>query len=106
MKGFTFGDNAKVGEKINEVYIEKLEIYNSIKKEFENFKIEGNITKVNFSNSLTIVTLDDKLNIEFANDSNLSYKVSFLKGIMQKNQNNMEGTIDMSVDNPVYSEYD
>ena len=106
VEGFTFGDNAKVGEKINEVYIEKLEIYNSIKKEFENFKIEGNITKVNFSNSLTIVTLDDKLNIEFANDSNLSYKVSFLKGIMQKNQNNMEGTIDMSVDNPVYSEYD
>lgn len=77
VEGFTFGDNAKVGEKINEVYIEKLEIYNSIKKEFENFKIEGNITKVNFSNSLTIVTLDDKLNIEFANDSNLSYKVSF-----------------------------
>lgn len=106
VEGFTFGDNAKVGEKINEVFIEKLEIYNSIKKEFENFKIEGNITKVNFSNSLTIVTLDDKLNIEFANDSNLSYKVSFLKGIMQKNQNNMEGTIDMSVDNPVYSEYD
>lgn len=106
VEGFTFGDNAKVGEKINEVYIEKLEIYNSIKKEFENFKIEGNITKVNFSNSLTIVTLDDKLNIEFANDSNLSYKVSFLKGIMQKNQNNMEGTIDMSVDNAVYSEYD
>lgn len=106
VEGFTFGDNAKVGEKINEVYIEKLEIYNSIKKEFENFKIEGNITKVNFSNSLTIVTLDDKLNIEFANDSNLSYKVSFLKGIMQKNQNNMEGTIDMTVDNPVYSEYD
>ena len=106
VEGFTFGDNAKVGEKINEVYIEKLEIYNSIKKEFENFKIEGNITKVNFSNSLTIVTLDDKLNIEFANDSNLSYKVSFLKGIMQKNQNNMEGTIYMSVDNPVYSEYD
>lgn len=106
VEGFTFGDNAKAGEKINEVYIEKLEIYNSIKKEFENFKIEGNITKVNFSNSLTIVTLDDKLNIEFANDSNLSYKVSFLKGIMQKNQNNMEGTIDMTVDNPVYSEYD
>ena len=106
VEGFTFGDNAKVGEKINEVYIEKLEIYNSIKKEFENFKIEGNITKVNFSKSFTIVTLEDKINIELKNNSNLNYKVSFLKGIMQKNQNNMEGTIDMSVDNPVYSEYD
>ena len=54
---------------------------------------------------MTIVTLDDKLNIVFANNSNLNYKVSFLKGIMQKNGNNMEGTIDMSVEDPVYSEY-
>ena len=105
LEGFTFGENVKFGEKINEIYIEKLEIYNSIKNEFENIQIEGSITKVNFSNSLTIVTLDDKLNIVFANNSNLNYKVSFLKGIMQKNGNNMEGTIDMSVEDPVYSEY-
>lgn len=105
VEGFTFGENVKFGEKINEIYIEKLEIYNSIKNEFENIQIEGSITKVNFSNSLTIVTLDDKLNIVFANNSNLNYKVSFLKGIMQKNGNNMEGTIDMSVEDPVYSEY-
>lgn len=105
VEGFTFGENIKFGEKINEIYIEKLEIYNSIKNEFENIQIEGSITKVNFSNSLTIVTLDDKLNIVFANNSNLNYKVSFLKGIMQKNGNNMEGTIDMSVEDPVYSEY-
>ncbi len=106
IEGLTFDENIKFGEKINDVYLEKLDVYNTIKKEFEKFKIEGSITKVNFSNSLTIITLDDKLNIVFANDSNLSYKVSFLKGIMQKNENNMEGTIDMSVDNPVYSEYD
>lgn len=106
VEGFTFGEDVKFGEKINDVYIDKLDVYNSIKNEFENFQIEGSITKVNFSNSLTIVTLDGKLNIVFANDSNLNYKVSFLKGIMQKNGNNMEGTIDMSVENPVYSEYD
>ena len=105
VEGFTFGENIKFGEKINEIYIEKLEVYNSIKNEFENIQIEGSITKVNFSNSLTIVTLDDKLNIVFANNSNLNYKVSFLKGIMQKNGNNMEGTIDMSVEDHVYSEY-
>ena len=105
VEGFTFGENVKFGEKINDVYMDKLDVYNIIKKEFGNFQIEGNITKVNFSNSLTIVTLDDKLNIVFANNSNLNYKVSFLKGIMQKNGNNMEGTIDMSVEDPVYSEY-
>ena len=88
VEGFTFGENVKFGEKINEIYIEKLEVYNSIKNEFENIQIEGSITKVNFSNSLTIVTLDDKLNIVFANNSNLNYKVSFLKGIMQKNGRN------------------
>ena len=81
------------------------EVYNSIKNEFENIQIEGNITKVNFSNSLTIVTLDDKLNVIFANDSNLEYKVSFLKGILQKNEQIVEGTIDMSIEDPVYSKY-
>ncbi|MBQ8379639.1 MAG: hypothetical protein IJX34_02365 [Clostridia bacterium] len=55
---------------------------------------------------MTIITLDDKLNIVFANDSNLEYKVSFLKGIIQQNGGIVEGTIDMSIDNPVYSKYD
>ena len=61
---------------------------------------------MNFANSLTIVTLDDKLNIVFANDSNLEYKVSFLKGIIEQSGGMVEGTIDMSIDNPVYSKYD
>lgn len=106
VEGFAFEEEVKPGEKINEVYLHKINIYNNIKTQLEKNKIQGTITKVNFANSLTIVTLDDKLNIVFANDSNLEYKVSFLKGIIQQNSGMVEGTIDMSIDNPVYSKYD
>lgn len=104
--GLVFEENVEFGKKINEVYIKKIEIYNQIKKLIEKYELKGNITKVNFSNSLTIIYLDDKLKIIFANDSNLEYKVSFLKGIIQKNGGIIDGTIDMSIENPVYSKYD
>lgn len=106
IEGFVFGDNPQMGEKINEVYINKLDIYNNIKILLDKYQIIGNTTKVNFSNSLTTITIDDKLNVVFANDSNLEYKVSFLKGILQENDQIVDGTIDMSIENPVYSKYD
>ena len=106
VEGFAFEEEVKLGEKINEVYLHKINIYNDIKTQLEKNKIQGIITKVNFANSLTIITLDDKLNIVFANDSNLEYKVSFLKGIIEQSGGMVEGTIDMSIDNPVYSKYD
>lgn len=106
IEGLVFEENVEFGKKINEVYIKKIDIYNQIKKLIEKNELKGNITKVNFSNSLTIIYLDDKLKIIFANDSNLEYKVSFLKGIIQKNGGIIEGTIDMSIENPVYSKYD
>lgn len=105
VEGFAFESEVKLGEKINEVYLDKLKIYNTIKQLLEKYEIKGNITKLNFSNSLTTITLDDKLNVIFANDSNLEYKVSFLKGILQKNEQIVEGTIDMSIEDPVYSKY-
>lgn len=106
VEGFAFEEEVKLGEKINDVYLHKIGIYNDIKIQLEKNKIQGIITKVNFTNSLTIITLDDKLNIVFANDSNLEYKVSFLKGIIEQSGGMVEGTIDMSIDNPVYSKYD
>jgi hypothetical protein len=106
IEGFVFEENVKFGKKIDDVYLKKLEVYNNIKDLIEQYEIEGNITKVNFSNSLTIISLDDKLRIIFANDSNIEYKVSFLKGIIQKNGGIVEGSIDMSIENPVYSKYD
>lgn len=106
IEGMVFEENVELGKKINEVYIKKIDIYNNIKELVEKYDIGGNITKVTFSNSLTIISLDDKLKIVFSNDSNLEYKVSFLKGIIKKNGGIVEGIIDMSIENPVYSKYD
>ncbi len=106
IEGLAFENNVKFGEQIDQVYIKKLETYNKIKKLLEKYEIAGEVTMVNFANSLTTVVLDDKLKITFADDSNLEYKVSFLKGIIQKNGGNVEGRIDMSIENPVYSKYD
>ena len=62
-----------------------------------------NITKVNFENSLTTLTLDGKLRVVFANNTDLDYKVTLLKEIIQKNGGITNGTINMSIDKPVYS---
>lgn len=104
IEGFSLGD-ATYGKRIDEVYLKKLDIYNEIKETLEKYEISGKITKVEFATSLTTVTLDDKLNIVFANNSNFEYKVSFLKEIIKQNGGQMEGRIDMSVDKPVYSKY-
>ncbi len=105
VEGIVFDENINLGEQINEVYINKLKVYKEIKELFNELEIKGNITKVRFFSSLTTVTLDDKLNITFSNESNLEYKVSFLKGILNQSNDIEQGTIDMSVENPVYSKY-
>lgn|GEM_PF-1605571 len=105
VEGFEFGKEPVLGQKIDDLYVKKLEIYNTIKKLLQEHDIQGEITNVRFNASLTIITLDGKLKITFANDSNLEYKVSFLKSIINNNGGTVEGSIDMSVENPVYSKY-
>ena len=105
VEGFEFGKEPNLGQKIDDSYVKKLDIYNNVKKLLKEHDIQGEITNVRFNASLTIVTLDGKLRITFANDSNLEYKVSFLKSIIEKNGGTVEGAIDMSVENPVYSKY-
>lgn len=105
VEGFDFGDNPQLGLRIDDSYVKKLEIYNKIKKLLKEYQIGNEVTNVKFNASLTIVTLDGKLKVTFANDSNLEYKVSFLKSIINNNEGEVEGSIDMSVENPVYSRY-
>ena len=64
--------------------------------------INGNITKVDFENSLTTITLNDKLNVIFPNDTNLKYKMDFLNSILKKN-GDLQGVIDMTKNDPVFS---
>lgn len=105
VEGFDFGQAPQLGKKIDESYVKKIETYNKIKTLLKEYGIQGEVTNVRFNASLTIVTLDGKLKITFANDSNLEYKVSFLKSIIKNNGGEVEGSIDMSVENPVYSKY-
>ena len=106
IEGFAFENEIDYGSQINEVYLRKLLKYKEIKQLLKDADISTNITKVNFNASLTTITIDGKLNVVFSNESNLRYRVSFLKSIIKQNGSIEEGTIDMSLENPVYSKYD
>jgi cell division septal protein FtsQ len=103
--GITFNDEVKFGEKINDTDISKLKVYNEIYQEFVKSGINGNITKVNFENSLTTITINDKLNVIFPNNTNLKYNMSFLVGIIEKIGEDAVGVIDMTKTNPIFSSF-
>ena len=105
MYGITFDNEVELGKKINEVDLSKIAIYVKIYNEFVNSNIDGNITKVNFENSLTTITINDKLNCIFPNDTDLEYKMGFLEGILNKLSQDTTGTIDMTKTRPVLSGY-
>jgi len=105
VEGFYFTEEIIFGNKIDEVYLSKIEVYKKIKEALKTGEINGEITKVSFINSLTTVTLDDKLTIIFQNDNNLKYKIGFLKGIIMDQGGIVDGKIDMSTENPVFSKF-
>lgn len=105
--GIAFDDEINLGSKISDIYLKKIDSYLNIKKEYENTTLKnyGIITKVKFDNSLTTITINDKLNVIIQDDNRLKYKISLLQGIIGKLTSDSIGTIDMTKDNPVYSAY-
>lgn len=103
--GITFDDEVILGKKINDIDLSKINIFKKIEKEFIDSNITGNITKVSFVNSLTTITINDKLSVIFPNDTDLEYKMSFLKGILAKIGEDSVGVIDMTKTNPTYSSF-
>ena len=103
--GIIFSDDFVIGERINEIDLEKLQCFKNIQAEFRNSGINANITGVSFENSLTTITLNDKLNVIFADDKNLDYLMAFLKGIIENIGVDTVGTIDMTKTNPTFSIY-
>ena len=95
--GITFND-----EILYEIDLGKLSVYEKIAEGYGKSDINGNITKVNFENSLTTITLNDKLNIVLPNDTNLEYNLDLLKSILKKN-GDLEGIIDMTKKDPIFS---
>lgn len=103
--GFIFDDEVILGSNVKEIDLSKIKVYENINNEFINNKINASISKVNFANSLTTITLNDKLNVIFPNDTDIKYKMSFLKSILLKIGEDSSGVIDMTKTNPVFSSY-
>lgn len=105
LNGITFDNEVELGKKINDIDIQKLEIYNKIYEEFSKSKIFGNITKVSFGSSLTTITINDKLSVIFPNLTNLKYNVAILKGIIKNIGEDSNGIIDLNKENPTFSNF-
>ena len=105
LTGVTFDDEVMLGKKINDTDLSKIETYKKIEKEFKKDEISGEITMVSFENSLTTITINDKLNIIFPNDTDLEYKMVFLKTILQSIAEDSVGVIDMTKTRPTYSSF-
>lgn len=103
--GITFDDEVMLGKKINDIDLNKIEIYKKIENEFKDNKINGNITKVSFEKSLTTLTINDKLSVIFPNDTDLDYKMVFFKTILQNIPEDSVGVIDMTKTRPTYSSF-
>ncbi len=103
--GIPFDENVTLGTKINDISASNLAMYSNIHNRFNDSGIKGNITKVNFENSLTTITLDDKLNIVLPNDTNLDYNMTLLKSILENIPEDPVGVIDMTKTNPVLSSF-
>ncbi len=103
--GITFDDEVEYGKKINEIDIGKLAIYEKIKEAYEKSNLTSSITKASFENSLTTITLNDKLSVIFPNITNLKYNIAFLEGIIKNIGEDSIGVIDLTKENPTFSNF-
>lgn len=103
--GIVFSEDFDVGDKINDIDKSKLDMFLNIKNELKNVIASASVTKVSFENALTIITLNDKLNVVFSDDKNLKYVIAFLSEIINNVGIDSIGTIDMTKKNPTFSAY-
>lgn len=103
--GIVFSEDFDVGDKINDIDKLKLDMFLNIKNELKNVIASASVTKVSFENALTIITLNDKLNVVFSDDKNLKYVIAFLSEIINNVGIDSIGTIDMTKKNPTFSAY-
>lgn len=103
--GIPFYDSTVLGNKIDEIYMNKILTYELIQDEYDKNNFSGKVTKVNFVNSLTTLTINDKLNVVFPNDTELEYKMKVLKKILDELGEDAVGKIDMTKTNPTFSSF-
>lgn len=103
--GIAFSADLNLGTRLDDSYIAMLENFEIIRKKLSKSSIDMQITSVNFANSLTTITLDDKLSVKFKQDGDINYSISLLKAILDKLPEGSAGVIDMTKNDPIYSSY-
>ena len=96
--GINFDD--KLGKRIVEVEQTKLTNYFNIKEQYDKTGFDKVITSVEFKEGDIILTLDHDINV-IMNLEDIGYKLSLLKSILLEITNEA-GTIDMTVENPIF----
>lgn len=100
--GINFDDIIELGQCLTDLELTKLTTYEKIREIYDANEIQATITSVEFSDSYVILSLNDKLNVKIKDNSELEYKISFLKTIL-KEIDGVSGTLDMTQENPTYS---
>lgn len=103
--GISFDTNAQIGLKIDDAYVKRLQLFEKIKSKVEVEMKEYTITSLNLENSLTTISLNDKLNVEFNTNNDINYSISLLKVIIKNLPEGSAGVIDMTKNDPIFSSY-
>ncbi|MBR5228114.1 MAG: FtsQ-type POTRA domain-containing protein [Clostridia bacterium] len=100
--GINFEDIVEAGHKITDLELEKLKLFEKVSELYNAQEVQAKITSVEFKSSNIILTLNDKLDVILKDNSELEYKLSFLKTIL-KEVEGKSGILDMTQENPTYS---
>lgn len=100
--GLNFEDVIELGYKLTDIELEKIKTLEKLLNIYTKNSIQANITSVEFKNSYVYLNLNDKLSVKLKDNSELEYKISVLKEILEE-IDGKTGALDMTQDNPVYS---
>lgn len=100
--GISFDDNVKLKTTIADTELNKLRLYKKTHKVYEKSGIGKEITNIEFKEKNIILTLNHDINV-ILNDKDLDYDINFLKSILERIEGKA-GTIDMTKENPVFTE--
>lgn len=98
--GIHFDDN--LGEKIVELEQKKLQTLIAMMDKYAKENISKKITSVEFNEGDIILTLDYDIDVVM-NTNDVEYKLNLLKSILDE-INGKVGTIDMTIENPIFAE--
>ena len=82
--------------------LEKLNLYEKTNEIYKKTGISKEITNIEFKEKNIILTLNHDINVIF-NNQDLDYDMNFLKSILEQIEGKA-GTIDMTKENPVFTE--